>query len=56
MHILGYLTEGLSNKEISHTVNLAEETVKVHIASIFQALRVNKRTQAAQIARELGLV
>lgn len=54
-HILGYLIDGLTNKEISHTINLAEGTVKVHVASIFQILRVHKRSQAAQVARDLGL-
>ena len=40
MDVLKQLTLGLSNREISIAVGLAEGTVKVHVAAIYQALRV----------------
>ena len=55
-HILSYLTAGLSNKEIAGTINLAEGTVKAHVAAIYQSLRVSSRMEAVQVARQLGLV
>lgn len=55
MDILRCLTAGLSNKEIARAINLAEGTVKVHVAAVFQILRVNNRMEAIQVARQLGL-
>src|SRR5687767_607066 len=45
--VLRYLRDGLSNKEISASLGIAEKTVKVHIAAIFKTLNVVNRTQAA---------
>lgn len=56
MEVLRYLAAGLSNKEIARAIQLAEGTVKAHVASVFQALRVNNRTQARQVAETLGLL
>lgn len=53
--VLKYLTAGLSNREISETINLAEGTVKTHIAAIYQILRVNNRIEAMRVAKQLGL-
>jgi len=50
------LAEGLSNKEISHKMNLAEGTVKIHTAAVYQALRVNSRLEAVSTARRMGLL
>lgn len=46
--VLRYLRDGLSNKEISAHLGIAEKTVKVHIAAIFKTLNVVNRTQAAK--------
>ena len=54
--ILQKLTEGKSNKEIAGALNLAEGTVKNHLSNIFGKLGVLDRTQAALLARELGLL
>lgn len=56
IEVLQHLVRGLSNKDIALAVGLAEGTVKVHVAAIFQALRVNNRNEAAHAARDLGLV
>lgn len=53
--VLALLTRGLSNKEIARDLNMAEGTVKIHVAGIFRRLDVQNRTEAALRARELGL-
>ncbi|MDO8465160.1 MAG: response regulator transcription factor [Gallionella sp.] len=53
--VLQYLTAGFSNKEIAKTINLAEGTVKTHIAVIYQILHVNNRIEAMRVAKQLGL-
>lgn len=53
--VLSFLIEGRSNKEISSVIKLAEGTVKVHVSSLFQALRVNNRVEAVQVAKQMGL-
>src|SRR4051812_12293471 len=50
--VLRYLRDGLSNKEISANLGIAEKTVKVHIAAIFKTLNVVNRTQAANCLRD----
>jgi len=50
--VLKYLRDGLSNKEISAHLGIAEKTVKVHIAAIFKTLNVVNRTQAARFLHE----
>ncbi len=54
--ILQKLAEGKSNKEIGAGLDLAEGTVKNHLSNIFGKLGVLDRTQAALMARELGLI
>lgn len=56
MDVLQHLAQGLSNKDIALAAGLAEGTVKIHVAAIFQALRVNNRSEAAREALRLGLV
>ena len=56
MQTLELLAEGLSNKEISERLNLAEGTVKIHTAAVYQALRVNSRLEAVSTARKLGFL
>ena len=55
MEVLNALCEGLSNKEIGLRLDLAENTIKVHVAAIFRALDVVNRTQAVNAARAAGL-
>ena len=54
IQILECLTEGLSNKQISERFNLAAGTVKVHVAAVYQALRVKSRVEAVEVARQIG--
>jgi len=54
--VLKCLAKGLSNKEIGAALNLAEGTVKVHVASVFQTLGIRKRIDALQVSKHLGLI
>ena len=54
--VLRQLCRGLTNKEISRSLELSEKTTKSHITAIFKALGVVNRTQAATAARRAGIV
>jgi len=56
MEALQHLAEGLSNKEIALKMNLAEGTIKVHVAAAYQVLQVNSRLDAVRKAQQLGLI
>ena len=45
--VLQLLVEGLPNKLIARRLEISEKTVKTHLTSIFRALDVTDRTQAA---------
>lgn len=57
--ILGFIVMGMSNKEISTRLFLAESTVKCHLSSAFVKLGVRSRNEAADLilneGAELGL-
>lgn len=55
LQILRLLIQGLTKRQISARLYLAEGTVKNYITNILQKLGVQDRTQAALRARELGL-
>lgn len=55
LDVLKHLRDGLSNKEISAQLGIAEKTVKAHVAAIFRTLNVVNRTQAANAVREMKL-
>jgi len=46
--------KGFSNKQISEKFNLAAGTVKVHVAAVYQVLRVKSRVEAVEVARRIG--
>ena len=54
--VLQLLADGRSNKEIAARLELSPNTVKTHVARLFEKLRVARRTEAILVARELGLV
>jgi NarL family two-component system response regulator LiaR len=54
--ILGLIAEGLSNREIGERLFVSENTVKTHSSRLFEKLAVNRRTQAVQKGKELGLI
>ena len=54
--VLVYLAQGMSNKRIAELLEMAENTVRVHVASILKRLNVHNRTEAGYKAVRLGLV
>lgn len=54
--VLDLLAAGHANKEIARLLDVSPNTVKTHIANLFQKLEVERRTQAVQKARELKLL
>jgi len=53
--VLRLLIEGKSNKDICRRLELAESTVKTHLAAIFRKLDVNSRTQAVVAVAQAGI-
>lgn len=49
--ILGYLCDGLLNKQIAYELSIAEATVKAHVTVIMRKLDVQSRTQAVLVAQ-----
>lgn len=54
--VLGLLAAGKSNKEIAQKLGVSPNTIKTQVASLYQKLEVQRRTQAIQKARELALI
>ena len=48
--IMQLVSEGLSNKEIGHWLEISDGTVKVHLHNIYQKLAINNRTTLAALA------
>lgn len=53
MKLLGYIAEGLTNRQIGERMFLAEKTVKNYVSSILAKLGLERRTQAAVLASKL---
>jgi DNA-binding NarL/FixJ family response regulator len=53
--VLALLVHGKSNKLICRELNLAEGTVKVHVAAVLKTLGVANRTQAVLAVSRLGI-
>lgn len=56
MEVLAALVAGRANKEIARELNLSPNTVKTHVARLYEKLGARRRTDAVQRARELGLL
>jgi NarL family two-component system response regulator LiaR len=54
--ILALIAEGLSNREIGEKLFVSENTVKTHSSRLFEKMQVNRRVQAVQKGKELGLI
>lgn len=50
--VLDLVGQGLANKQIARRLGIAERTVKAHLTSVFQAIGVTDRTQAALWAQK----
>ena len=54
--VLAEIAAGRSNKEIARRLDISPNTVKTHIARLFEKLDAKRRTDAIAKARELGIV
>lgn len=54
--VLHCLAQGQSNRQMAHALAIAEDTVKVHLKSIYAKLDATDRTHAVIIAIKRGLV
>ena len=54
--VLELLAEGRSNQEIADTLYVSANTVKTHLAHLYDKLEVSRRTQAIRKARSLRLI
>ena len=55
VEMLDFLARGKSNKEIARDLKLSPNTVKTHLANLYEKLGVKNRTQAVSKAVELSL-
>jgi len=53
LKLLGFIAQGLTNRQIGEQMFLAEKTVKNYVSSILAKLGVERRTQAAVLAAKL---
>jgi two-component system response regulator DevR len=53
LRLLGHIAEGLTNRQISERMLLAEKTVKNYVSTLLHKLGLERRTQAAVLATRL---
>jgi len=56
LEVLHELAAGHSNKEIAAHLHVSPNTIKTHVARLFEKLGAKRRTEAIRRARELGIV
>ena len=56
LDVLHEIAAGRSNKEIAAKLAVSPNTVKTHVARLFEKLGAGRRTDAIKKARELGLL
>jgi len=56
LEVLARLVTGDPNKVIADSLGISEQTVKIHIGTIFKELQVSNRTQAVLKARNKNLI
>jgi DNA-binding CsgD family transcriptional regulator len=54
--ILDRLASGQSNKELARTLGISPNTVKTHVARVYEKLEVQKRVAAIEKARLLAII
>ena len=54
--VLEEIAAGHSNKQIAANLHVSPNTVKTHVARLYEKLGARRRTEALRKARELGLV
>jgi DNA-binding CsgD family transcriptional regulator len=54
--VLERIAAGRTNNEIAEDLNVSPNTVKTHVARLFEKLEAKRRTDAINKARDLGIV
>lgn len=54
--VLNALSQGLTNKQIAHSLGISEHTVKYHISSIYSKLGVMNRAEAVRVGVRRGWI
>lgn len=54
--VLALLASGQSNKELARTLGISPNTVKTHVARVFEKLEVQNRVRAIEKARLLSVI
>ncbi len=54
--ILNYIAEGNTNKQIAHTLEISEQTIKSHVSAILRKLNANDRAHAVALAMRNGWI
>lgn len=54
--VLQQMAGGHSNKQIADALNVSPNTIKTHIARLYEKLEVSQRVQAVQKAKDLELI
>ncbi len=56
LEVLQLIAEGLSTREMADRLSVSDNTVKTHCSRLFDKLGANRRTQAVQAGKQLGLL
>ena len=56
LEVLQLMASGLSNREIAEKLFVSLNTIKTHSSNLFYKMEVDRRTQAVDKARKLGIV
>lgn len=56
LEVLRALAAGQTNKEIARTLDVSPNTVKTHVARLYEKLDARRRTDAVARARALGIL
>jgi DNA-binding CsgD family transcriptional regulator len=56
LEVLQLMAKGLSNQEIAKQLFVSLNTIKTHSSKIFEKMEVQRRTQAIEKAKRLGLI
>jgi DNA-binding NarL/FixJ family response regulator len=54
--VLEYVARGYSNKDIARAIGRTDETVKIHLKSVFAKLGAADRTEAVTLALQRGII
>lgn len=56
LEVLQLMADGLSNRQIAERLFVSLNTIKTHTSNLFLKMEVERRTQAIEAAKRLGLI